>query len=264
MYPSALLPAGGTTHVHVGIARGTVLDPAQPWLDTDEWFSRHPDSHRSAADPPPARHQRPPPALAHRVRRSGRPARRARSALPRRRRRCPAQSGITSFEQWVQCGAAYFVTRVLGARADDTDPTDIVDIEPREKGTLVHRLFERFIGEWIEAHPEFDGPWIARPRPAADHAARRGRARRRGRRWLARHRLGHPQMWRARRAQILAAVRRELQAEIDDGATPLATEFGFGRARRHRWCGSRPRLPVEVHFTGSIDRLTACPTARCE
>ena len=173
-----------------------------------------------------------------------------------------AQSGITSLEQWVQCGAAYFVTRVLGARTDDTDPTDIVDIEAREKGSLVHRVFEVLIGEWIDANPALDRPWIAsvddlrrvlqRAEAVLDAEAED---------LMARHRLGHPHMWRARRSQIVTALRHGLQAELDDGATPLATEFSFGI--RHDtppvvW-QSPVHADVDVHFTGSIDRLDRMP-----
>src|SRR5690606_17261914 len=71
-----------------------------------------------------------------------------------------AQTGITSFEERGGCGLRYFVTRVLGARTDDIDPSELTDIDPREKGTLIHAVFERLIVEWLSAHPEATRPWI--------------------------------------------------------------------------------------------------------
>ena len=32
--------------------------------------------------------------------------------------------------------------------------SEITDIEPREKGTVIHTVFERLILEWLEAHPD--------------------------------------------------------------------------------------------------------------
>jgi hypothetical protein len=127
---------------------------------------------------------------------------------------------------------------------------------------LVHTVFERLLQEFIEAHPQFDRPWIA---DAADLELVLARAAEildlEAEPWLANHRLGHPQMWRARRAQIMAALRRGLELELRDGATPLATEFGFG-ARNDQppvvWQSpSDPEL--QIHFTGSIDRLDRLP-----
>ena len=171
----------------------------------------------------------------------------------------PIEVGITSFEEWVGCGLKYFVTRVLEARTDDTDPSEITDIEAREKGTLVHAVFERLIQDWLDEHPHADTPWIttdddlasvvARAEEVLDELAAP---------LLAAHHLGHPEMWRARRAQILRAVGRGLAIELRDQVIPVAAEFAFGR----RSDGTRP--PADwvspdgthnVRFNGSIDRL---------
>lgn len=262
MYPSPMVPADGVVHQHVASHAGQITDAHQPWLDRDEWFSRHAQLSEPALN------------------------RRRRAITARRQPHAtefdgqvgpldeldpltrvasdgtPAQSGITSFEEWVQCGTKYFVTRVLGARTDDSDPSDIVDIEPRDKGTLVHRVFERLLGEWIVAHPQLDRPWIADQDDLQQVLTRAGEVLdEEALPWLANHRLGHPQMWRARRAQIMAAMRGGLQAELGDGATPLATEFGFG-ARN----GADPVVwqspsdhDLQIHFAGSIDRLDRLP-----
>jgi RecB family exonuclease len=262
LYPSPLVPAEGVVLQHVASHAAQVTDQQAAWLDADEWFARHP--------------QRTEPQL----------NRRRRSITSRRQPRATEfdgqvgpldeldplsritpdgvrmQSGITSFEEFVQCGIKYFVTRVLGARTDDRDPSDIVDIEPRDKGTLVHTVYERLLGEWIQAHPGAERPWIADPdelelvlvraQQILDDEAEP---------WLANHRMGHPQMWRARRAQIVSALRRGLQAEWRDGAAPLATEFGFGsRNDRDPVIWQSPSDPdLQIHFVGSIDRLDRLP-----
>ena len=126
----------------------------------------------------------------------------------------------------------------------------------------MHRVFEVLIGEWIQANPALDRPWIAsaddllRTLQRAEEVLDAEAAD-----LMARHRLGHPHMWRARRAQIVTALRHGLQAELDDGATPLATEFGFGLrndAPPVVWT-SAVHPDVDVHFTGSIDRLDRMP-----
>jgi RecB family exonuclease len=262
MYPSSLIPADGVVHEHVASHAAQVIDPQQPWLDAGEWFTRHTDR----TEPRLNRRRRAVSARRqpHATEFDGRVG--PLGELDPLTRSMPdgirAQSGITSFEEWVQCGAKYFVTRVLGARTDDSDPSDIVDIEARDKGTLVHRVFERLLGEWIDAHPEFDHPWIGGPDDLEQALERAGRILdEEAEPWLANHRLGHPQMWRARRAQIMAALRGGLLIELRDGAVPLATEFGFG-ARNDAppviW--QSPTDPdLQIHFTGSIDRLDRLP-----
>ncbi|MBI5088520.1 MAG: PD-(D/E)XK nuclease family protein [Actinobacteria bacterium] len=260
-YPSSLVPAEGVVQQHVVSHAAQITSTTQPWLDADEWFSRHADR----TEPRLNRRRR-----AITSRRQPHPTEYDGRVGPlddldplsRVTEGVRAQSGITSFEEWIQCGIKYFVTRVLGARTDDTDPSDIVDVEARDKGTLVHRVFECLLAEFIEANPALDRPWIADPtdlervlRRAGeildDEAAPR----------LEQHRLGHPQMWRARRAQIMAALRRGLEAELADGATPLATEFGFGaRNDADPVVWHSPYDPdVDVHFSGSIDRLDRMP-----
>jgi RecB family exonuclease len=261
MYLSPLVPADAV-HQHVTSHAAQVTDANSAWLDHDEWFSRHPQ----LTEPRLNRRRR-----AITARRQPRATEfdglvGALGSLDPLTRTTPdgarAESGITSFEEWMQCGTRYFVTRVLNARTDDSDPSDIVDIEARDKGTLIHKVFERLLGEWIEAHPLADAPWIATP---ADLELVVGRASQvldeEAQPWLANHRLGHPHMWRARRAQIMTALRRGLLAELHDGAIPLATEFGFGtRNDAHPVVWQSPSDPqLQVHFVGSIDRLDRLP-----
>ena len=190
----------------------------------------------------------------------------------------PAHVGITSLENWAMCGLKYFVTRVLGAKTDDADPTDIADVEPMQKGTLIHAVFERLIGDWLIEHPDSARPdnttaWIANEH---DVEVMAGRAElvldELAAPLLAGHLLGHPEMWRARRAQMLTALRRGLRAELADPVTPVASEFTFGRspsadplAVAHppaEWSdphAASPDVETTVWFAGAVDRLDRLP-----
>lgn len=263
LYPSPLLAAQPAVQEHVASHAAQLTSQHTAWLDADEWFTRHPDR----STPRLARRRR---AITSRAQTvpgeyDGQVGELG-DAHPLTRRDAEGEQvevGITSFEQWVTCGLEYFVTRVLGARTDDTDPSEITDIEPREKGNVIHSVFERLILEWLEAHPDADRPWIvddhdvevmaARAEEVLDELASP---------LLAAHHLGHPEMWRARRAQILTAMRRGLELERDDQVIPVAAEFAFGR----RSDGVRPAATwvspdgdQRVRFSGSVDRLDLLP-----
>ncbi|MEK7426909.1 MAG: PD-(D/E)XK nuclease family protein [Actinomycetota bacterium] len=260
LYPSPLIPPQSVTSEHVASHAARLTSPTDPWLDADEWFTR--DVTRTT--PGLSRRRR---AITGRAQdRPGEfdgqvgPLGSANPLTHQDPLGEPAQTGITSLEDWVTCGLKYFVTRVLGARTDDTDPTDIADIEPREKGTLVHAVFEQLISEWLADNSAGVLPWVA-TEAAVEVTARRAEqvldefadA------LLAGHRLGHPEMWRARRAQILSALRRGLEAELVDQVVPIAAEFAFGRRQSAETVPAAvwraPDGELEVHFTGAVDRV---------
>jgi ATP-dependent helicase/nuclease subunit B len=263
LYPTPVLAGPLVHHGHVASHAAQLTSATAPWLDADEWFTRD----ASRITPRLARRRR-----AITARAQGAPGEfdgqvgDLGAMHPFRRLDTegrPAQVGITSFEEWVRCGLEYFVTRVLGARTDDLDPSDITDIEPQRKGTLIHRVFERLIGEWIEANPGTDRAWVASP---ADVQSLAQRAEEllddEAAQLMAEHRLGHPEMWRARRNQIVTAIRRGLELELRDPVTPLEVEFAFGRR------SDGAELPAVftspdgehvVHFSGAIDRLDRLP-----
>ena len=263
LYPSPLLAGPGLAHEHVASHAAQLRSDTTMWLDADEWFTRSPErvtprlARRRRAIT--ARAQSEPGEFDGQVGDLG-------ALHPFRRLDAqgePAQVGITSFEEWVHCGLQFFVTRVLGARTDDTDPSEITDIEPLEKGTLIHSVFERLIGEWIAAHPDADVPWVASPDDIEAQARRAEELLDElAAPLLAAHRLGHPEMWRARRSQILRAVRHGLQLELEEPVVPLAVEFAFGRR------SDGAELPAVfasadgehvVHFSGAIDRIDRLP-----
>ena len=263
LYPSPLLVGKGVVHQHVASHASQITDTATAWLDADEWFTRHPDRSTprlarrrraitARAQPEPGEYDGLVGSLGeanplHHVDVLGE----------------PAQVGITSLEEWAGCGLLYFVTRVLGARTDDTDPSEITDVEPREKGTLIHSVYELLIAEWIQQHPDSTEPWIATPDDVITRL-HRGEALldELAAPLLATHRLGHPEMWRARRAQIVRALRGGLQRELHDPVVPVAVEFAFGRR------SDGAELPAvftshdgshTVHFNGAIDRIDRLP-----
>ena len=263
LYPSQLLVGPLVHREHVASHAAQLTSASAQWLDADEWFTRDPArttprlarrrraiTARAQAAPGEFDGQVGPLGALHPFRRVDAEGR-------------PAEVGITSFEEWVRCGLEYFVTRVLGARADDVDPSDITDIEPQRKGTLIHRVFERLIREWIEANPGSTEPWVASP-DDVEALAQRAEALLddEAAQLMAEHRLGHPEMWRARRTQIVSAVRRGLELERVDPVTPLEVEFAFGR----RSDGAVPPAVFTstdgehvVHFSGAIDRLDRLP-----
>ncbi|MFN8021506.1 MAG: PD-(D/E)XK nuclease family protein [Acidimicrobiales bacterium] len=262
-YVSPVVAALPAVHEHVASHAARVQGDELPWLDADEWFARHPDrstprlSRRRRSIT--SRLQPLPGEFDGQVGELGRthPLRRVDPDGGR------AQVGITSLEGWVRCGLHYFVTRVLDARTDELDPSEITDIDAREKGTLIHEVYERLIDEWLGAHPEGTTAWIrsdddvarmlARAEELIDECAAP---------LLAAHHLGHPEMWRARRSQIVHALRRGLELERDDQVVPVAAEFRFGRQSQ----GARPAPEWSsadgrhtVAFTGAIDRLDRLP-----
>ncbi len=261
LYPSPLLPAGAEHH-HLASHAARLHDPHAPWLTEAEWLVRD----RQRGNQVLGRRQR---AVTARLQdapgdHDGQVgplgdlvpfARLDAEGLPR-------EVGITSFEEWVGCGLRYFVTRVLDAPVDDVDPERLADVEPRRKGTLVHLVVEELVRRWIGEHPHADGPWIATDDDVEAMCALAAQLLDEvAAPWLREHRLGHAEMWRARRTQMLAALRRGIEAERADPCTPLEPELSFGR----RFGGARPavvwRAPSghEVHFTGSIDRLDRLP-----
>lgn len=276
LYPSPLIPSEHIAEL-VASHQGQICSPDVAWIQPSEWFAR--DVNRSS--PLLSRRRR---AITARAQEQpghfdgqvgplqhSNPLRRP---LPTGE---PAQIGITSLEEWARCGLKYFVTRVLGAGTDEADPTDIADVEPLLKGTLIHAVFERLIGDWLIEHPKAaaanSDAWIASEH---DVEVMAGRAEvvldELAAPLLAGHLLGHPEMWRARRTQMVTALRRGLRAELADPVTPVATEFTFGRS--HRPDRQAVALqPAEwndpdddsngdsstVLFAGSVDRLDRLP-----
>ncbi|MFN3215699.1 MAG: PD-(D/E)XK nuclease family protein [Acidimicrobiales bacterium] len=134
----------------------------------------------------------------------------------------------TSLERWARCPHGYFLQRVLGVEAIEA-PEQRLRLDALDRGTLVHRILERFVAE----------------RPVADatgwDAADRDRLERIATEECdaveARGLTGEPVYWRRDRATILRDLRGAIAADDqrrrEQGCRPYATElaFGFGGAR---------------------------------
>jgi RecB family exonuclease len=153
----------------------------------------------------------------------------------------------TALESWARCPHGYFMQRVLGVEAIEA-PEQRLRLDALDRGTLVHRILERFVAE----------------RPVADVTGWDDADRTRLERLTAeecdaveaRGLTGEPVYWRRDRATILRDLRDAIT--VDDqrrrrqGCRPYATELAFGLA------GARP-LVVDlpdgrvIAVRGSID-----------
>ena len=172
----------------------------------------------------------------------------------------PADGGqVTSasrLEAWAGCPHAYFMRYVLRVEAID-DENDDHRISPLERGSLVHRILERWLTEAIDrsAVPAPPEPWPDRLRARlatvgkeeCDRLATRGL-------------VGRKLYWEYDRRQILADLDRFV--DFDDtkraqyGSRPAAAELGFGMP-------DSPGGPAAIEIghgrslkiRGSIDRV---------
>jgi hypothetical protein len=131
-------------------------------------------------------------------------------------------------EAWAACGYRYFLAHVLELGERD-DPERVVDLDARDKGSGVHLVLERFIGEAIDQGtvPAPDEPWSsaqrARMRAIADDV------------FLdleARGRTGRLVHWKVRRAELAELLEEMLDADDAHRAAsrsrPVRVEMPFG------------------------------------
>jgi RecB family exonuclease len=150
-------------------------------------------------------------------------------------------SGVTSptrLESWAKCPHAYLMQYVLGVEAVD-EPERRLEIDPLDKGSLIHEILERFINEQIAAGRR--GPWSG---PEQDRLM--AIAEEVFTSYRERGVTGRAIFWRRDRARILADL--ATFAGRDDGR-PLATELGFDAVVYPLPDGRT------VQFRGSIDRV---------
>jgi RecB family exonuclease len=135
----------------------------------------------------------------------------------------------TRLEQWAVCPHAYFVRSVLHVEPVD-EPEDIMQLEPIDRGRLVHEVLDRFVGEAL-GRADAGRPWStadrARLREIAEEVCADVEA----------HGLtGRRLLWHRDRRAILAELDAFLDADevyrAERRAETLATElaFGFGGA----------------------------------
>ena len=125
-------------------------------------------------------------------------------------------SSATRLQSWAVCPHAFFMQYLLGVEVVE-DPERRLEINPLDKGSLVHEILERFIAEQIAAGRAgpWTGPELARLLAIAEEAFARY-----GERGV----TGRAMFWRRDRDRILADLARF--AALDNGR-PLAVELRF-------------------------------------
>jgi RecB family exonuclease len=116
---------------------------------------------------------------------------------------------------------------VLGL-SDRDDPEHIEDISPLDRGSLVHRILERFIADAIAAgSPAPDAPWSPLERQRLSEIANEEFAS-----VEARGRTGRPLHWQVQRDDLLVVLDAFLDADdafrAQHRSTPQAVELQFG------------------------------------
>ena len=169
-------------------------------------------------------------------------------------------TSASRLEMWAGCPHAYFMRYVLRVEAID-DADDEHRISPLERGSLVHRILERWLAEAITegAVPAPKARWpeswrthlLAVGEQECDRLAARGL-------------VGRRLYWEHDRRQILADLVRFLDFDDEQraryGSQPAAVELGFGMPHS----ASGPvRVEIgngrSVSVRGSIDRVDAAP-----
>lgn len=172
----------------------------------------------------------------------------------------PADEGVlvsaSRLETWASCPHEYFVRYVLGIDAIEA-PDEQYRISALDRGSLVHEVLDRWIGESIDADavpaPGEAWPMDARRRLIAIAVEESDRIEARGR-------AGRRLHWERTRRSIL----RDVIAFVDHddalrtvlGGSPVATELGFGLPG-----AEHPPLIYELdggrrlRVRGSIDRV---------
>lgn len=173
-----------------------------------------------------------------------------------------APLSATALETYATCPQRFLLERLLRIRAVE-EPEQVVRIDALSRGSVVHRIFERFYDEWA-------GPG---PAPLATEAESRMRriageecdaARDRGE-------TGYPAMWEADRVELIEDCVHWLAQEREDPLThalaEVAVEARFGQRMVGEKDGSLSRSePIEVELPsgplrlhGRIDRLNWDP-----
>lgn len=179
----------------------------------------------------------------------------------------PAEAPLspTSLEGYATCPQRFMLQRLLGIRAVE-EPEHVVRIDALSRGSVIHRIFERFYDEW-EGHG---------PAPMAPEAERRMRAIAGEECDAARDRgeTGYPAMWEADRVELIedcvAWMRHERDLEVTNALPLVAVEARFGERMAGEKQGSLSQTePIEIELAsgtlrlhGRIDRVNWDPQRR--
>jgi RecB family exonuclease len=162
----------------------------------------------------------------------------------------------TGLETFATCPFRYYLGKVLGVRPLD-DPGTVETIEPRDRGSLVHEVLEKFVTARLNADPAVAWDADARLDLAAIADEVEALFRHHGR--TGRQLLWEPE-WRALQRHFAAIIEHGTVAPELTGLVPIAVEHGFGHEGE-----PAPAVEIEVgdgtplRFGGRIDRVDASP-----
>lgn len=161
----------------------------------------------------------------------------------------------SGLERWASCGYRYFLGSVLGVGARD-DPERVVELDAAERGSAIHLILERFVGEVIgRGAPDPDTPWSPADRDRLQAIATDVFAT-----LEATGKTGRPLVWRLERQRLGLLLEAFLTADdvyrvtsrtrpehVEmtfgmDGAPPAVIALGDGRELRLR--GKADRVDV--------------------
>jgi ATP-dependent helicase/nuclease subunit B len=158
----------------------------------------------------------------------------------------------SALETYAKCPQEFFMSRVLRVRRVE-EPERTVRIDALHRGSVIHRILERFHGEWDGRGPAALAAGAANrmrtiAREECDAAQSRGET-------------GYPAMWEADRLEIIEDCVQWLDVERGEAATaelPLgACEARFGHRRPGESAGALSQdEPLEIDLDGRTMRLS--------
>ncbi|HVC03609.1 MAG TPA: PD-(D/E)XK nuclease family protein [Candidatus Acidoferrales bacterium] len=172
----------------------------------------------------------------------------------------------TGIQTWATCPFSFLLGRLFQIPATaDLDEDKWWQISALERGSMVHRILERFFGEVVTS---------GKPAPGDDYSSadllRMGRiAAETFREWEVRGAVGHPLVWANERTAILADLRTLLEQDAElrseGGWRPAHLEQAFGMDRDP---ASWPAVTItvgddrRVQLRGYIDRVDVDASGR--
>jgi len=174
-----------------------------------------------------------------------------------------ARFSATRLEKYGACPFKYLLENVLNISVLDP-PEDLLEIDPIERGSLLHKVLERFVNECSAAAimPVNGGPWEGKhsailTRIAAEEFEEAGR----------RGVTGHPLLWEAAQTEMLhdlaVFLREDSALRAENVSRPEYAEYSFGidgDVRSH----AAPRVllasGLDINFRGKIDRVDFNPS----
>jgi ATP-dependent helicase/nuclease subunit B len=163
-------------------------------------------------------------------------------------------------EDYAQCPQRVFVSSVLRLR-DDDEPEQTIRLGAGDRGTLLHRVLERFLAEEPKKGEKRIVGSSEEDRLLAIAEEEFALCEQRGQ-------TGYPEMWRADRHELIEDLKAWLAAEREDPTVAVLTEgayeirFGYGWGDSESDGGLSSDDPIEISagkaklkVSGRIDRL---------